>query len=70
MKSSEEIKEELDRQICQYTNMTEFTRPYLQDAQKIIDILGGDLKISLEHRPDTIFYYIILLFLKEATTKG
>ena len=70
MEISEEIKEELDRQIRQYENMTEFTRPYRQDAQKIIDSLGGDLKISLEHRSETILYYIILLFLKETTKKG
>ena len=70
MEINEEIKKELDWQIRQYENMTEFTRVNRQDAQKVIDVLGGDLKIDIDHRPDTILYYIVLLFLKETTKKG
>ena len=62
-----EVKEEIKRQIMSYSEKGGYSRPTVQDAQKIINMLGGDLKVNHDCQVETVCYYIMLLFLEKQT---
>lgn len=64
MKDNKEIKEELQRQI-RFTGMRLEYKPTTQDAQKLIDILGGDAKVEISNSIESVCYYITLLLLEK-----
>ena len=64
MKNNEEIKEELQRQI-RFTGMHLDYKPTTQDAQKLIDMLGGDAKVEMGNSIESVCYYITLLLLEK-----
>ena len=65
MKSNEEVKEELQRQIKIHSLTKCYSKPTVQDAQKIIDLLDGDLKVDMGSQTETGSYYINLLLMEK-----
>ena len=64
MGKNKEIKEELQRQIS-FIEMHLPMKPTTQNAQKLIDMLGGDIKVETGNSVESVCYYITLLFLEK-----
>jgi len=63
MVSNEAVKQEIDNQI---TNFDGYSASTIEESQKIIDLLGGELKVEVGMNPIKVYYYITLLSIKQA----
>ena len=63
--SNSKIKEELKNQINRYARLGNNIRPNIRDAQNLIDMLGGDLRVEINAPTDAVCYYITLLAIEK-----
>ena len=59
--SKKELKKEINRQIKSCEFNPQQTKIAIQDAQRLIDMLGGNLKLTHQHDALFVSYYINLL---------